>query len=364
MASIKAYKTSADASKKLTSYIVNSGVNSFALDFGSFEFTQDDVRKLSYIFITHEHMDHFVGLLKIEYVDILFKNNCKIFASKVTKDLIVALFENSIKVGIGNKVDIEKIRKLLSKINGVLFFEKYALDSNTYFKLFPSGHTYGSSMVYLSTKETKILYTGDIDYSSDDSDRQYQIELDVDETVDYVIADGTYLDSEDFKDDGINDVREKIIKRKYNNFLCKPEKIVFFAKKLMLSSKLNEKYCVVFPSELKWYLNILDKYNYNPFITDVVVLESSKYCLPENRIPLFVTNKVKEKQTNVTGLVGLHISFTDFAYMMLQFDSSKTKILVGHYNFEKKNDILSTFHSSSLLGEYKVCLLNNGDNEI
>ena len=361
MANLKSYRTSADASKKLTTYILNSGVNSFALDFGSFSIDIEDVKRLDYIFITHEHMDHFIGLLKPDYIDILLKSNCKIYASNVTKDLINALFENSIKVGIENKSDIEKIRKLLNKIIGVLFFEKYNLDNNTYFKLFPSGHTYGSAMVYLSAKEVKVLYTGDMDYSSDDPDRQYQIEFEPNENVDYVIADGTYLDNENFKDEDLNQIREKIIKYHFNNFLCKPEKIVFFSKKLMLSSKLKDNYCAVFPSELKWYLNILDKYNYNPFVTDTVVLETSKYDFPDKRIPLFVTNKVKEKQTNVTGLVGLHINFMDFAYMMLQFDASKTIILVGHYNFEKRDDVLSTFRSSSLLGEYTVRMLGTGE---
>ena len=128
----------------------------------------------------------------------------------------------------------------------------------------------------------------------------------------------------------------------------------------MLSSKLKDKYCVVFPSEFKWYLNILKKYNYDPFITDEIVLESDKYYLPEGRILLSVTNKQKEKQTNVTGLVGLHISFTDFGYMLYSFDPSKTKILVGHYNFEKKQDILDTLHSSSLTSEFNVRLLTPG----
>lgn len=33
MATLKSYRTSADASKKITTYILNNGVNFFALDF-------------------------------------------------------------------------------------------------------------------------------------------------------------------------------------------------------------------------------------------------------------------------------------------------------------------------------------------
>ena len=359
MVTLKSYRTS-DSSKKITTYVYENASYSFAFDFGSNDIPLADIKKLNYIFITHEHSDHFMGLYNMQYVEILLNSKCEIYASNVTKDLIIAIFENSLRVDLDER-STRKIRELLYRIKGILFFEKIKINKNAYIKAFPSGHTYGSSMVYLNDKECKILYTGDLDFSNDDSDRQYQLDLKDNEPVDYLIADGTYLDSETFKDETFSQVRDNILTKRHDKFLCKPEKIVFFSKKLISSSKLKDKYCVVFSSELKWYLDILRKYNYDPFITDQIVLESSVYYLPENRKPIFVSSKKKDRQTIVTGLVGLHISFMDFAYFIQQFDYTKTKILVGHYDHGKKKDILSTFFASLLTGDFKVNVLEEGE---
>ena len=364
MASIKSYRT-ADSSNKITTYVYNNASITISFDFGSNDIPISDVKNLDYIFITHEHSDHFMGLYNMQYVEALLKSKCEIYASNVTKDLIIAIFENAIRVNFDER-STKKIRELLHKIKGVLFFEKYKLRKETYFKIFPSGHTYGSSMIYFSCKENKILYTGDIDYASNDSDRQYQLDLAENETVDYVIVDGTYLDSENFKDESFSKIRDNILNKGFSNFYCKPEKIVFFSKKLISSSKLSNKYCIVFTSELKWYLNILRKHHYDPFIVDSIILKLGDYLPPENKTLIHVSSKKAdkqsgEKQTNVNGIVGLHISFLDLAYMLQQFDYNKTKILVGHYNDEKKNDILETFNLSSYTSHFKVHILEDGE---
>ena len=362
MPSIKSYRT-ADSSNKITTYIYNDVSSLVAFDFGSNNIPVNDVKNLDCIFITHEHSDHFMGLYNIQYVEVLLNSKCEIYASNVTKDLIIAIFENSIRVNLDEK-STRKIRELLNKIKGVLFFEKYKLKKETYFRLFPSGHTYGSAMIYYYGKANKILYTGDIDFASNDSDRQYQLDLANDEPVDYIIVDGTYLDSENFKDESFSEIRDKILTKKYNRFLCKPEKIVFFSKKIISSPKLSNKYCVVFSSELKWYLSILRKYNYDPFITDQILLDSSIYALPEDRTKIYVSSKKTDRQTNVNGIVGLHISFIDLAYMLQQFDYDKTKILVGHYNDKNKDNILETFHASSYTSYFNVTVLEDGELEL
>ena len=359
MAAIHSYRTS-DSSNKITTYLYDSPSLKVAFDFGSNAIPTNEVKSLDYIFITHEHSDHFMGLYNMQYVEILLNSRCEIYASNVTRDLIIAIFENSLRVDLDEK-STKKIRELLHRIKGVLFFEKNKLRKESYFRLFPSGHTYGSAMVYFSSKEHKILYTGDIDYSSSDSDRQYQLDLNENESVDYVIVDGTYLDSEHFKDESFNEIRDNILNKGFNKFYCKPEKIIFFSKKLISSPKLNKKYCIVFSSELKWYLSILREYNYDPFITDEIILDSSVYALPDNRKHLHVSSKKTNKQTNANGIVGLHISFIDFAYMLQQFDSSKAKILVGHYNDEKKKNILRTFHSSDYTSDFDVKVLEEGE---
>ena len=362
MATLRSYRTS-DSSNKITTYVYDDDSLVVAFDFGSKSIPLNDVRSLGYIFITHEHSDHFMGLYHMPYVEALLNSRCEIYASNVTKDLIIAIFENAIKVNFDEK-SIKKIRELLHRIKGVLFFEKCKLKKDTYIKLFPSGHTYGSAMIYYFGKTNKILYTGDIDFSPDDSDRQYQLDLKENEPVDYVIADGTYLDNEQFKDESFSNIRDSILKKKFDKFYCKPEKIIFFSKKIISSPKLKDKYCVVFSSELKWYLSILKKYSFDPFITDQVLLDSSIYALPEDRKVLSVSSKKLDRQTNVNSIVGLHISFIDFAYMLQQFDYTKTKVLVGHYNEENKKDILSTFHSSSYTCDFDVKVLKEGELEL
>ena len=359
MASIKSYRT-ADSSNKITTYVYKDTSLLVSFDFGSNAIPISDVKNLDYIFITHEHSDHFMGLYNMQYVEALLKSKCEIYASNVTKDLIIAIFENAIRVNLDER-STKKIRELLHKIKGVLFFEKYKLRKDTYFKIFPSGHTYGSSMIYFSSKEHKILYTGDIDYASNDSDRQYQLDLADNESPDYVIVDGTYLDSENFKDESFGKIRDSILNKGFNKFYCKPEKIVFFSKKLISSPKLNKKYCVMFSSEFKWYLDILKKHHYDPFIVDTIILELHDYYPPDNKTLIHVSSKKTEKQTNVNGIVGLHISFIDLAYMLQQFDYRKTKILVGHYNDEKKNDILEAFNLSSYTNDFNVHILEDGE---
>ena len=262
-----------------------------------------------------------MGLYNIEYVEALLKTGCEIYASNVTKDLILAIFENSIRVDLDER-NTKKIRELLNRIKGVLFFEKYQLTKELYFRIFPSGHTYGSSMVYLHGEEFNILYSGDIDYASDDSDRQYKLELEDNEDVDYFIVDGTYLNADKYKDEALNKIRDDIIIKRFNNFLCKPEKMIFFAKKLISIPAIKRNHCIVFTSEMKWYLTILKKYNYDPFITDYILLDSAIYALPENKRAIFVTGKRKDKQTNVTGIVGLHINFKEMAYLIQRFDAN------------------------------------------
>ncbi len=359
---LKSYRT-ADSSNKITTYIYDDVTSLVAFDFGSKDIALNDVKNLDYIFITHEHSDHFMGLYHMQYVDILLNSNCEIYASNVTKDLMIAIFENSLKVSFDER-SIKKIRELLSRIKGVLFFEKVKLTKDTYFRLFPSGHTYGSSMIYYYGKTNKILYTGDIDYASNDSDRQYRLELKENETVDYIIADGTYLDNEQFKDESFSQIRDSILKKGFDKFYCKPEKIIFFSKKIISSPKLSDKYFVVFSKEFKWYLSILRKYNFDPFITDQILLESP-YELPGGKKALYVSSKRIDEQTNVNSIVGLHISFKDFAYMLVeQFNCAKTKILVGHYNKESKKNILGTFHSSLETCDFDVTVLEEGELEL
>ena len=359
MAKITSFRTS-DSSGKITTYLYDNSRYVFAFDFGSNEIPLNDVKNIDYMFITHEHSDHFMGLYNLDYAKVLLESGCEIYASNVTKELIIAIFENIIRVDLDKKAT-NTIRELLHSIKGVLFFENIKINKQAYFRIFPSGHTFGSAMIYLHDEACKILYTGDIDCSPDDSDRQYQLELKENEVVDYIIVDGTYLDSEDFKDETFKIVRNKILERGYDHFYCRPEKIIFFSKKLMSSKRLKDDYCVVFTSEFKWYLKILKKYYYEPFITDQIVLNTEKYELPENRKYLYVSSKREEKQTNVTSLVGLHISFLDFAYMLPSFYAQKPIILVGHYNYENEKDIIKTFKNSSLTSEYQVHVLKKGE---
>ena len=151
MASLYSYRT-ADSSKKITTYVYHNKYFNFAFDFGSIDIPINDIKEIDYIFIGHEHMDHFLGLLNMDYAEALLKNKCEIYASNVTKDLLIALFENVYRVDLDKK-EIRTIRELLNSIKGVLFFEKYNLNKHAYFRIFPSGHTFGSAMIYLHDEE-------------------------------------------------------------------------------------------------------------------------------------------------------------------------------------------------------------------
>ena len=67
-----------------------------------------------------------MGLYYLPYVEALLNSRCEIYASNVTKDLIIAIFENAIRVDLDER-STKKIRELLHRINGVLFFEKNKL---------------------------------------------------------------------------------------------------------------------------------------------------------------------------------------------------------------------------------------------
>ena len=56
------------------------------------------------------------------------------------------------------------------------FKEKNIFNKDIQFTLYRSGHTFGSSMIFLETKEYNLLYTGDIDYVSSDTNRQYDLD--------------------------------------------------------------------------------------------------------------------------------------------------------------------------------------------
>ena len=72
MATLKSYRT-ADSSKKITTYVYDNASQLVAFDFGSHEIPLNDVKRLDYIIITHEHSDHFMGLYNMPYVEAFSK---------------------------------------------------------------------------------------------------------------------------------------------------------------------------------------------------------------------------------------------------------------------------------------------------
>src|SRR5574344_1919247 len=197
---LKAFKT-ADLSKKLTSYYLKLDDSFIFLDFGSKDYSIDDIKRADAIFITHEHMDHWLGLLEERFASLIDERKIPIYATKTTIELISYMFEHIVITSFDDSPkQIKLIRKVLRSFVPIRFFEENLISQyqkSVYFTLYPSGHTYGSSAVYLKSNDGNLLYTGDFDCDVSDIDRQYDVSTIG--KVDYVLADSTNIHIASYK---------------------------------------------------------------------------------------------------------------------------------------------------------------------
>lgn len=133
-------------------------------------------KDIDYIFITHNHSDHFCLLPK------LYKLGCKakIIVSQKSSSIMNRMLEDSAFI-LERDIDIINNQKnknyqplytiddvihTMNYVNECEIDKKIIIDDSLSFKLIPNGHLYGSVQILLYIKENniekKILITGDI----------------------------------------------------------------------------------------------------------------------------------------------------------------------------------------------------------
>lgn len=298
---------------KITTYKFNLNNKTILLDYGA---KIDKIKDVDYIFISHEHFDHYKGILE-QALDV--SDNTVIFATKTTKLLLHGLISQNLSTLDIKSNEKQRILKLVEGIKEVLFEHEYKLDNDLSFIFYPSGHTYGSAMIYLRG-EQKILYTGDMDYHSKIEDRRYYFDNSLE--VDYLICDGTkLLDDEKIESNDLSNLKKKRL-----TFNIKPEKAVFLAQRFALTSFFKE-YKIYFEKDLKWFLDILYKQGYNPFINDKVMLLQNDLELAERSISLSSHKYDNYKRNN---FLTLHIAKNDLLDFIYNINAKN--VLVGHYD--------------------------------
>ena len=327
----------------------------FLLDFGSNKIRPGDVSDVDYIFLSHEHLDHCHSLTNFDVVKDL-KPTCRIFSSRTTKRIIEHIvLERLETIGAPTK-EKKNISSLIERIEISLFGEEIKLTDTLKAYLYRSGHTFGSSMVYICGTK-KILYTGDIDFVANDASRQYDLPYNL--YVDYMIVDGTNIFSKEYKGIRDNSFVEYISRKrgKTLKYYARPEKAIFYA--LHLASKVDD--CIFLYSDyMRWYLKIITEEGYNPYILEKVCykmplvfsVEYAREFMVNGRTVIEFTGD--DSKYNIDSKMSLHISKYELKQLIDEHICNDVCLLVGHYETGAKlDDIVDVFPNSVLLLEEK-----------
>lgn len=191
-----------------------------------------DPEKVTYLILSHAHIDH-CGLLPKLVADGF---NGKIFCTPATMDLARILMMDSAKIQMqdaefsnrhlkeGEEMEEalyteEDVTKTLSQMKIVEYEEDFIIDENIRLKLTDAGHILGSSAVHLTITEDgetkRITFSGDVGRYGDlllKSPQQF-------DQADFILMESTYGDSLHKDLDPIEDMLYKII-----NHTCKVKK--------------------------------------------------------------------------------------------------------------------------------------------
>ena len=333
----------------LTTYMIKLNGKIVMLDFNCHDMPISYIKNIDYIFITHEHIDHFGSLLNYEIIRNL-KPTVRIFSTKTTKELIKYIaIENMEKHGYNNS-KTESILKVIDSIEPIYFNINNTLDNNIDFYLYRSGHTFGSCSIHL-IGEYSLLYTGDIDYVSNNPFRQHQIPYGL--HIDYLIIDGTRLFEIDYKGVSVNRFIENVKKmrnKKYLEYNVKPEKAVFYA--LALAEKMDD-FVFAYGEQMRWYLKIVVENGYNPYVINKIVFcDNVEEEYSDSKIIKFVYSDTKYDLNN---RLSLHISKFDLLNIINNNIINNPKVLIGHYE-NRKHEKIDSF--------VDYVLLKKGENTI
>ena len=307
--------------EKITSYLFSLNNKQILFDFGTIELSEDIIRQLDYIFISHYHYDHTCGLLeKLEKIP----NDCKIYMTRTTKEV----FEYIIKRQNYKENKCNKLLKILTDRFSIALFNKRYNDGGLEFKFYRSGHCFGGYMLYIKDEENSLFFSSDMDYVSSDIDRQYEVDEYID--ADFAVLDGTIIDDADFKKSKVNSI-------KYNEkgdmrLFCKIEKAVVIAK--FLSNKHLDTN-IVYDADLEPLISIFYKNGYDCFSENFNISTKSTedgYDRKKLKNKIYLSSINKEKSKFLPDkLFSLHIGNFDRKEFIDKCFPSKTKILLGHY---------------------------------
>jgi metallo-beta-lactamase family protein len=184
-----------------------------------------DAKKVTYLILSHAHIDH-CGLLPKLVADGF---NGKIFCTAATMDLGRILMMDSAKIQMqdadfssrhlheGEEMEEalytdEDVTKTLSLMKIVEYEEDFKIDENIRLKFTDAGHILGSAAVHLTINEdgktTRITFSGDVGRYGDlllKSPQQF-------DQADYILMESTYGDSLHKDLDPIEDMLLEIIK--------------------------------------------------------------------------------------------------------------------------------------------------------
>jgi glyoxylase-like metal-dependent hydrolase (beta-lactamase superfamily II) len=305
------------------------------LDFGASEINQGDFMKETIIVLTHEHLDHWDGLVK--KIDLLYVNKDKvvIYSTKTTKLLITALFENYYRSNFIelNENRTDRIIELLSSIHETFYEEQIQLSESLSIELFPSGHTYGSSMVYVKSPKKTILYTSDVDYVKGDNSRQYYFPpYHPSYPVDILLLDATST-YRDYKSLALKEFMATTERFKNLEIRVVPEKSLIFAR--ILNEEQNRKVTIAY--DLWWYYKILEDMGYSPFRLNQISFGEPNVIGKQSEKTAFVSSKTGYLKDNK---IGLHISLSDAMTFVDQLRwTTHTDVYLTHYGWENLNEL-------------------------
>jgi len=329
----------------ITTYKLKINNYNIMLDFNGDNLKKQDVEDLDFIFISHEHLDHCGSLINYDLIKHLNKK-VRIFATETTKNIINYLLTNKMtKLGY-NKTPLEEINNLLNKIEIVRFKKEIKIDDNFSFIFYRSGHTFGSSMIYLKSSQYNLLYTGDMDYVENDINRQYDVPYNL--HVDYLIIDGSNILDDDFKGVNIANVRDYIKRRKPGEIVyyhAREEKAIFYA--LTLVNKVDNT-VFIYPKSMKWYIELLTNQQYDVFINSKVVLETNFFETQKQYVNVKFTSN--DRQYSINNRLSLHITKNEMIdFIETHLANTPSKIYIGHYYVPDKYNNELPLENSILL---------------
>lgn len=160
-----------------TNYFINTGKTKFLVDCGLFQGPQEleaknfesfpyEPKELSFVLITHSHLDHIGRLPRLTKEGF----SGKIFATLPTIDFTHLMLEDSqkiarekaIRAGIIPLTHEKEIHTLMGLFQTVKYRQKIKYNDEISFSFYEAGHILGSAIIELQIKDKTVVFSGDL----------------------------------------------------------------------------------------------------------------------------------------------------------------------------------------------------------